>query len=158
MNERGFFTIIALGLLLTVALSIKIIQSSEMNNSIVATNFVIETELQNAADSALAEAIEKISADKKYSSSTLIFSDNKFSNQMKKNISVQVYVKDSTIHTEAGTYYDDIIPIDKDNCRVFMSIASCDSDFIIGKVYRRTFAYIDADKNIFYMNSLSGSD
>ena len=157
MNERGFFTIAALGLLLIVALSIKIIQSSEMNNAVIATNFVIEAELQNAADSALNVAIEKISFDKDYSSSTLIFTDNKFSNQMKKNISVQVYVKDSSIHTEAGTYYDENIPVDKPG-KVFMSVASCDSDFFIGKVYRRTFAYIDADKNIRYMNSLAGSD
>ena len=64
MNERGFFTIAALGLLLIVALSIKIIQSSEMNNAVIATNFVIEAELQNAADSALNVAIEKISFDK----------------------------------------------------------------------------------------------
>ena len=158
MNERGFFTIAALGLLLIVALSIKIIQSSEMNNAVIATNFVIEAELQNAADSALNVAIEKISFDKNYSSSTLIFTDNKFSNQMKKNISVQVYVKDSSIHTEAGTYYYENIPVDKAGCKVFISIASCDSDFFIGKVYRRTFAYIDADKNIRYMNSLAGSD
>lgn len=157
MNEKGFFTIIALGFLLICALSIKIIQSSEMNNAITTTNFVIEAELQNAADSALNEAVEKISVDKNYLNSTLILSNNKFSNQMKKNISVQVYVKDSSIHTEAGTYYDKNIPIDKVG-KVFISVASCDSDFILGKVYRRTFAYIDTDKNICYMNSLTGSD
>lgn len=160
MNEKGFFTLIALGLFLVAALMIKLIQTAETDNANISANFMIEAELQNAADSALNEAVEKISADKNYLSSTLIFSDSKFSEQMKKNISVQVYVKDGTIHTEAGTYYDKDIPSDKDG-RIFMSVASCDSDFILDKVYRRTFAYVyknDTDKNIRYMNSLTGSD
>ena len=160
MNEKGFFTITAICFLLIVSFSIKIIQESVMNDVETATNFVIENELQNAADSALIEATEKITAGANYFNSTLIVNKNVFSNQMQKNISVQVYVKSSQIHTEPGIYYDKTISADRSG-HVFMSVASCDSDFFIGKVYRRTFAYIFADdtnKIIHYMNSLTGSD
>lgn len=60
MNERGFFSIVGLCLMLVITLSIMAIQGMEKNYSYLASDFQVEFELQNAADSGLIEAVEKI--------------------------------------------------------------------------------------------------
>ena len=59
-SERGFFTLIGICILLIAAIFVKGIQESELNYAYIAGNFKTETELQNAADSALIEAIDLI--------------------------------------------------------------------------------------------------
>lgn len=61
MNRKGFATILSLCLLLAMALVVRGIQISERNHVYEsATDFTAEFELQNAADSALITAVEKI--------------------------------------------------------------------------------------------------
>ena len=60
MNERGFFSVVGLCLMLVITLSIMAIQGSEKNYSYLASDFQEEFELQNAADSGLIEAVKKI--------------------------------------------------------------------------------------------------
>lgn len=60
MNERGVFTLVGLCLLLVISLAIRAIQDTEKNYSYGTANFQIELDLQNAADSSLIEAFEKI--------------------------------------------------------------------------------------------------
>ena len=60
MNQKGFATIFGLCLILIIALMVKGIQESEMNHSYETTDFQIEMDLQNAADSGIYAAAEKV--------------------------------------------------------------------------------------------------
>lgn len=60
MNEKGFATIFGLCLILVIALIVKGIQEAEMNHAYETTDFQAEFDLQNAADSALVEAVELV--------------------------------------------------------------------------------------------------
>ncbi len=62
MNERGFFTLTGLCILLVVVLFVRSAAESETNYSYEVADFQTEYELQNIADGALVEAIEKVRA------------------------------------------------------------------------------------------------
>ena len=168
MNERGFFTIIGLCLLVIVAISIKGVHEFETNYSNGVTNFQIEHKLQNLAESFLAEEYENaitLNANKTYSKI------KNFGNyDGLKNCSVQIqaqntYLKKFIRRYSSGSNYTDIdageLP---QNVTVIISVASCDSPFIAGKIYRRALAYtfdddettenVDESKTIHFMNDL----
>ena len=60
MNERGFFTLTGICLLIVASILVIGLQETSRNYINVSDSFKTETELQNIADSALIVAIEKI--------------------------------------------------------------------------------------------------
>lgn len=60
MNQRGFATILGLCLILIVALIASGINAAEMNHAYETADFGAEFELQNAADSAIYAAADKV--------------------------------------------------------------------------------------------------
>lgn len=173
MNQRGFFTIIGICFLLIVTICVKNIQESGKVYSYDAANFQAEQELQNLADSALVEAAEKISRQPELLPKSNPY-DNPNNHQYQipvevsgqsdrlENFSVEVYGERGRIY-EGTRKYTNGTPsdsIDKDangkdikaNGIVLISIASCDSKIIGGKMYRRSYAYIfDDEEDIHYL-------
>lgn len=168
-NERGFFTIVGLCLLLALAVCIQGVQEFEENYSVGATSFQIEHELQNAAESALVEAAEKI---------RIVGSENfqkhfgderqpkievspPHGSERLKNFSVKVYAERKPVARYWRSYsaerkYTDTANRYYDSTTVLISVASCDSNFIGGKIYRRALAYvIDGDTTLHFLNDLS---
>lgn len=152
MNERGFFTIVGLCLLLVAAIFIKGVQEFEANYARTITNFQIEHHLKNIAESYLIETYEIYKGTKtKENLGDIYFGEFKL-----KNVIVEIRSKHTTIHTEKGNTGLKELPPDAEGT-VIVSIASCDSPFIAGKMYRRAFAYIlddDESKTIHFVNSL----
>lgn len=177
-DEGGFFTVIGLCFLLAVAICIKNIQESQAIYSFNAADYQAEQELQNAADSALIEAAEKIqkvnsegtpeeleqiipTPPKFYASRAErqfhILTVTKNYSRLK-NIEVKVYGERSNIHTEHGKESTATISIQDKEGVILISVASANSRFDDKKIYRRSLAFIyladDAPKKIFYLNSL----
>lgn len=154
MNQRGFFTIMGLCLLMVAAISIKGVHEFETNYSRGIENYQAEHKLQNLADSALIEAAENFNSTEK-NIKIKIRQNNLGDIDNLKNVSVEVWGMYSDIHIKNG---DDtnIENLPQDTVgTVIISVASCDSPFIIGKIYRRSLAYIlddDAEKTIHFMN------
>lgn len=162
-SERGFFTLIGICILLVAAIFVKGIQESELNYSYIAKDFENEMKLQNAADSALVEAVDLI----KNKTVTLepATSLNHSGNQHKildkivDDINVTVwyeYGKNSAggkFHFMERNYTTETdVPIGEQNKRgvILISVASRDSDIMSGKVFARAIGYIftDGDENI----------
>ena len=159
-NERGFFTIVGLCLLLAVAISIRGVQEFEGNYSIGALNAQAEHELQNAADSALAEMIKNGDYRKNIPS-------EKFGeisvNVSRLAMTTSVY-KIEHIHTENGSRVETENRISETapkKCDIWISVASCNSPSVGGKIYRHSKAYVlendpktDADESrvTYFMN------
>lgn len=153
-SERGFFTLIGICILLVAAIFVKGIQESELNYAYIADNFKIETELQNAADSALFEAVDLI----KNKTVTLEPANwmNHSQNQHKlfeKNVDgirVEVWYEygKGRVAFKQRSY-----TAKKDNSTgepnksgvILMSVASRDSDVINGKIFGRAIGYIFTD-------------
>lgn len=162
-NERGFFTIAGLCLLLAVALCIQGVQEFEENYSVGATSFQIEHELQNAAESALVEAAEKnnlppynqYGANDTYQREIEV-STPKVSDRLK-NFSIKVIGERAPFARYNRSYSKDTEADFKDKpaadgnhdwvkrTTVIISVASCDSNFIGGRIYRRAMAYVIDD-------------
>ena len=167
MNEKGFFNIVGLCLLLIIALSIKTFQELEGNYFYEAASYQENYELQNAADSGLNEAVKKIcNHEISISKPPDIFigrnqRQQKISvtqpttseNSRIKNPSVTVYVERSIIHTEPGKFFEGNISANDKEGIILISVASCDGKIFEGKIFRRSFAYILDDNIIHYMNS-----
>ena len=165
-NQRGFFTIIGLCFLLAAAICIVTIQKTEKNFTAGTTDFEIEQELQNAADSALIEAAEKIRRNPNLLPSGSPYDlrkNRQFQipvnlayNKKLKNLQVKVYGERGNIHSEPGIYSDIILSSNDKAGFILLSIASCPSRFDNKKIYRRSFAYIENDNPeiIFFMNNL----
>ena len=155
MNERGFFTIIGLCLLIIAAVSIKGVNEFETNYSRGVKNFQIEHKLQNLAESFLAEEIENIAVDENYSTSK-----NFGEYDGLKNCTVQLHAQNTylknfiRVYSSASKYTDIDAGETPKNAIVILSVASCDSPFIDGKMYRRALAYIDETKTIHFMGDL----
>ena len=160
MNERGFFTIVGLCLLLVAAIFIKGIHEFEANYARGITNFQAEHELQNLADSYLIEASKNLPAleqGQPYNILNTTVTSDKF-----KNLKIEVWAQKQYIKKFIRTYSSGSKYTDKDsgelpqNSTIIVSVASCDSPFIAGKMYRRAFAYIlDNDPaTIHFLNSL----
>jgi len=60
MNQKGFATVLGLCLIMAIALCVKGIQEAQMNQSYVTTDFQAEIALQNAAESGIYLAVDKI--------------------------------------------------------------------------------------------------
>ena len=177
-NERGFFTIIGLCLLLAVAISIKGVHEFENNYSFGVSNSQIEHDLQNLADSALIEAAEKIrNGDFKGEVFDIEVSSPVISKRLEKlNAAVKVRCIRRNVQDKKDSYVDErniLTPIkdsaaeDKDT--ILMSVARCDNEKINsadnkkGKMYRRSLAYIlhenkDSEQIIHFMREFSASD
>ena len=164
MNERGFFSVVGLCLLLVITLSIMAIQETEKNYSYLASDFQEEFELQNAAESGLIEATEKI----KNNPSLVPDAPETYANRSErqypvsvsqpeksdrfKNISVEVYGENGDIfqgtrkYSSGGTITD---IIEKDDSGkeitkkgiVLISVASGENNAGVKK-FRRALAYI----------------
>lgn len=170
MNERGFFSIVGLCLLLVITLSIMAIQVTEKNYSCLASDFQIETELRNAAESGLIDATKNIDILPK--NLTLLTRDKqkkiltKTFNRNSKNIAVEVwgmrgvvdmYIRNYSAEDDVGrkaAYIDK--PYQKNGSSerkgiILISVASC-VDSLGLKRFRRIFAYIldDDEKKILH--------
>lgn len=161
MNERGFFTIVGLCLLLVAAIFIKGVHEFEANYARGITNFQAEHELQNFADSYLVEASKNLPAleqGKPYRIFNATDHSKKFG-----TVKIEVWAQKQHIKKFIRVYKEGRKYTDHDsgelpqNSTIIVSIASCDSPFIAGKMYRRAFAYIlenDESKTIHFLNSL----
>ena len=165
MNERGFFTATALCLLLVVAIIFKGAQELEMNHAYEVADYQTGYELQNAAESALNEAAEKIIQEpsllpkgKSWLTSTsrqheISVSSAKTSSRLG-NISVKVYGERGQIYflvrkyLSSGKTRDDLIANANKDGFVLISIAEVSSDRFGGKIYRRSSAYVIDEENI----------
>ncbi len=172
MNQRGFATIFGLCLVLIVALVANGIQSSQDNYAYETANFGAEFDLQNAADSAIVEAADKVLS----GDVTLPVNDNpyyigntrdKFQRKILTTTTTSEHI--GTITTEA---WGEIINVNHykvaykgeddtnasknnvakkigtdENAYVFFSVAQATNPQTGAKIYRRAFAYVVQDDN-----------
>ena len=132
MNERGFFTVIGLCFILSVAMMITSVQDFEGNYSSGVKISLAEAELRNAADSALFEAVSKnIEVDK---GETKEIPVTKPTSEYLEDLNVEVFCKRQS-----------------DN-KVFIAVASCDTDFMYGKIYQRVLAFkVEGEETIHFV-------
>lgn len=183
MNERGFFSVVGLCLLLVITLSIMSIQDTEKNYSYLASDFQEEVELQSAAESGLIEAVKKIQKNPDLVPDAPEMYANRRERQYPvsvsqpatpdgfKNISVEVYGEFGNIfqgtrkYTKSGKFTD---TLDKDaegkeiSARgiVLISVASGENKAGIKK-FHRSLAYIlekDFYKKIYFMDTPPSND
>ena len=166
MNERGFFTLTGLCILLVVVLFVRSAAESETNYSYEVADFQTEYELQNIADGALVEAIEKVRAgdvilkenegvpnkDRQY---LIAVTAQKKSSRLG-NVTVKVWGEYGKIYTatrkyKSGGKIEDVYEKDdkgrmtERKGKIFISVAQCDYDRMGGKIYRRSLAYVEDD-------------
>ena len=155
MNERGFFTIVGLCLLLAVALSIRGVQEFEGNYSIGTTNSLAEFELQNFADSGIYERI----------TGTKYFHSDKLGEV---TVEVRRYSGADYIRRYEGRYeYVNFslrrkdYPVKNGNgddfaepATILLSVASCASPNVDGKIYRKSMAYVLKDGTVYFLTNL----
>ena len=175
-DQRGFFTVIGLCFLLAVSVCIKNIQESETIFTFGASDFKDEQELQNAADSALLEAVEKIKFNVELVPKPANYFGNRSDRQHKisvsqpilsktsrfENIQVEVYGEHGNIHSELGVESDiGTAPADEEGDGIILiSVASGQSRIDNKKIYRRSLAFVRIDDagvvqdKIFFLNSL----
>ena len=146
MNERGFFTIIGLCLLLIVAISIKGVNEFETNYSRGVKNFQIEHKLQNVAESFLAEEFDNfqnLQLEESYSTAKNFGKYEGLENCAVQLQAKNTYLKNFIRKYSSGSNYTDIDAGENpQKATVILSVASCDSPFIGGKMYRRALAYV----------------
>ena len=158
-SERGFFTLIGICILLVTAIFVKGIQKSELNYAYIAEDFETESELQNAADSALIEAVDLI----RNETLTLEISTsiNHSGNQHKiidrtvDGTKVEVWYeygknfegKGKFIFKERNYSIKQDTETGEQNKRgvILISVASRDSDVMSGKIFARAMGYIFTD-------------
>ena len=183
MNERGFFSIIGLCLLLVITLSIMAIQGTEKNYSYLASDFQEELELQNAAESGLIEAVKLVQDNPKIiPDKPEVYANRRerqysvkvsppTSSERFKNISVEVYGENGDIYQATRKYSSRgkiTDTLDKDDSGkeitykgiVIISVASGENNSGVKK-FRRSLAYIlesDGYKKIYFMDALSGGE
>lgn len=155
-SERGFFTLIGICILIVAAIFVKGIQESELNYAYIAENFKIEKELQNAADSALIEAVDLIKNGyplQEASSPTRKNNQPKILEKTVDGTKVEVwyeYGKDGDTgkfifkERNYSTKTDKTISEGKSGV-ILISVASRDSDIMEGKVFARAIGYIFMD-------------
>ena len=164
INERGFFTVVGLCLLLTVAISIMGVQGFETNYSSGAENFWVETELQNIADSALVEAVAKCK-DKQWDPGKIeLILDEKVipSDEERfkdKNFKVQVYAIYYENFEQVKMNYPSKkkTHISNETGIICIAVASCEANFMEGEIYRRALAFVlkdDPNQTIHFVNDL----
>lgn len=171
MKEKGFATIFGLCLILVIALVAKGIQESEKNHAYEMTDFQAETELQNAADFGIYAARNQIlsgeveislltnvggraSYRKKFR--TITKTSDRFDTEIKievwgEHLGLQPYNVKYGARKKVGNKVV-TTNIAKKNGEpqevyTFFSVASVESNRMEGKIYRRAFAYMLAEKN-----------
>ena len=173
MNQKGFATIFGLCLILVIALMVKGIQESEMNHSYETTDFQIEFDLQNAADSGIYAAAEKIHQELALNKEYLPLTEdsNRISHQVpvfsttqktsSEDITVTVWAERILVYPYRVDYnkydfkkqryianlVDASKPAEQRKAYTLFSVASVDSERIGGKLYRRAFAYVELDED-----------
>lgn len=168
-NQQGFFTVIGLCFLLVVSICVKNIQESQTIYSYNAADYQAEQELQNAADSALIEAVERIKLNPEIVPKPENYYDQRKNRQYQiltttknfdrlENISVEVYGEHGNIHGELAEESDaEIENQDKDGV-ILISVAKANSRIDDKKIYRRSLAFFYLEEGtpnkIFYLNSL----
>ncbi|MBQ7476759.1 MAG: hypothetical protein IJT06_05125 [Selenomonadaceae bacterium] len=159
MNERGFFSLVGICFLLVAAILVTGLQEYELNYYGIAQNFAEETDLQNAADSALVMAMETLKENPDSSPTNPVL------NETWGKIHVEVYAKKNSLDFKkryfntATNYTDKPTSIPTKKGIILMSVASRDSDKMVGKIYRRSLGYFFTDENekkyIHFMKSLN---
>lgn len=169
MNEKGFATIFGLCLILVIALCVKGIQEAEMNHAYETTDFQVEFDLQNAADSGIYMAAEEVYKNPlpfntEYDQSNLTRKKYQF-NVIHKDIgSINVDVwaerlilkpyeviytdKNDRENNKATAYWVDDGKNDKDRkvYTLFSKAELKNAPRIGGRLYRRSFAYVELDE------------
>ena len=181
MNQKGFATIFALCLLMAIAFVVMGIQAAEKNHAHESSmEFQAEFDLQNAADSALVEAADKILTDAAAGKETLtlntyyyLASNTRDKFQRKIITTMKTYDNLGTIKVEAWgerinvNHYRKLYPsytnkfdsTDSD-CYFFFSRAEATNKYTGEKIYRRATAYVlkGRDTTIRFMELPSGKD
>lgn len=165
MNEKGFATIFGLCLILVIALVVKGIQEAEGNHSYEMTDFQVEMDLQNAADSGIYKAVEFVHAnpdvvpfresssgsrkDAQYQFDPITIESSSGSIKVDvwaERIIIEPYRVDYENKKNKKTVANPLKNEDKERIYwrgyTFFSKAEIDSERIGGKLYRRSFAYI----------------
>ena len=161
MNERGFFTIIGLCLLLIAAISIKGIHEFEANYLSSVYIFRLENELQNIADSALTEVLEKENFPEDYKSGVpfeISVTPLEHSDKIK-NLRVKV----RGVYCDIQEVKDKYVPQNRlpvaygiQKATVLLSVASCDNPFTNEKSYCQALAYkLEDDNTVKFINNFS---
>ena len=166
MNERGFFTLVGLCLLLVIAILITGVQEFESNYSYGTTNFWAETALKNAADNALIEAIgnaEDLNPSEYVIVEIPVTQPKLERLERLENLNVQAFMQRQTFNQYKRSYpslnapKNNLIENSARTGKIFLVVASCDSNFVKGKVYRRTLAFVledDPNQTIHFVNDL----
>ena len=145
MKQKGFATVFGICLLLVVALLVKGIQESEANNAREVYNFETEQILQNAAESAVVEAAEKIRNEKEdsilYSTTRTVKSGNR---SVKITVETQYQPLLVRLHTLNNIYEDKYLG--ERNGIYITACAKTDGNIAGNEVYRRAYAYIFPDE------------
>ena len=163
MNQKGFATVLGLCLIMAIALCVKGIQESEMNHAYATTDFKTEIDLQNAAESGIYAAAEKIHHELTLNKDYLprLEDDNRSKHKIKViskggDISVDVWAERVLIFPYkvnysvivSNKYRADKIDDGKEVC-IFFSRAEINVERIGRKLYRQASAYVEinADGN-----------
>ena len=166
-DQRGFFTVAGLCLLLVISICVKNIQESGKIFSVDAANFQAETELQNFVDGALIEAAEKINLNpeilpepenyygNRWDYHRKILTQSKNSSRLK-NVKVEVCGEYGIVHSELGKESEEIISIPDGDGILLFGAASAESSFDGKKIYRSRFAFfkVGEPKKIYFLNTL----
>lgn len=165
MRQKGFATIFGLCMILAFALIVKGINEAEMNHAYEAADFQAEVEVQDAADSGIYLAAERVLANPDLLPKVLNPSvwNARQNSQVKvlttsvNKITVEVWGERMQIQPYKVKYNDNSATTDsttknvasKDGtgreAYVFFSRASIKAKHMNGKIYRRAHAYIFAD-------------
>ena len=182
MNQKGFATVLGLCLIMAIALCVKGIQESATNHFYATTDFQTEIDLQNAAESGIYAAADKIcqelATNKNYLLSKevnrryhqiLVFSTTQKTSSG--DISVEVWAERILIFPYKVNYavrVNSKYRADKigDSKEVYTlsSDAEIYNERIGRKLYRHAFAYVelDADGNsdiiIYFMDNTKNPD
>ena len=168
MNQKGFATIFGLCLIMVLALCVKGIQESEMNQHYVTNDFQTEIDLQNAAEGGIYAAADRVRQELALDKDYLRSGDFNRSNHQVQvisdkqgDISVYVWAERVLIYPYkinyniriGGKYRTDRVgsgkPLKDHEVYTLFSRAEVDSERVGRKFYRHAFAYveIDADGN-----------
>ena len=168
MNERGFFTVAALVMLLIIAIIFRGAQELEMNHAYETADYQAGYELQNAADSALNEAAEKVIQNSSLlpdppviptftrAQAEISVTQPKNSARLG-NISVKVYGERGKIYQLVRDYkgggktVDKLQPDKTKDGFVLISVAETSSERFGGKIYRRSLGYVLDDEKIVHV-------
>ncbi len=162
MNQKGFATIFSLCLMLIIALTVLGIQSAETNHTYETTAFQAEFDLQNAADSGVVEAAERVisgavTIEKNYNPYVFNSRANHqyhFPATTKTSANLGKITVEVTGERVALQPYKVSYGTRKNTARrvgtaaevyTFFSVASAVDNYTGAKIYRRAFGYVFVD-------------